>query len=134
MLADYEHEAGRDPAVENEVLEPLPLEGDVLGPDQVLAVAVVAFRLVHGQDVPFIAAEDLHQVRDLPPGEPGRPFWVVEKHVVALFHLVRFPGEPVDPVLERRGKGHADPAGELGAGNDYQGDEEPDSPVPVIKV
>jgi len=108
MLSHDEHKALGDLPVESEVLHLLTLERIILRNTQELTVAEKPLPGIHGQGVPFIAPDDLEDIRmfgfaDL-PGELG----ILEIDIIPPPDMLRSFTHPKNPMGKRWGKDDAD--------------------------
>ncbi len=134
MLTHDEHGSLGDHAVENEVLQRFTLQRDVLGSNQIFSVAVELLLRIHGEKISLVAAKDLHDILGLFHPHTVGKFLVPEQDVITPHHLVRIPGEPVDPMLERWRERDTELVGEQSPSNEQNRDCKPESPVVEIKV
>lgn len=134
MLAHDEHEALGDLPVEGEELHLLPLERIILRDTQELAVAEKPLPGIHGQGIPFVAPDDLEDIRvfgfaDL-PGELG----VLEIDIISPPDMFRTFTHPINPMGKGRGEDDADPARDHRSRHHHGKDEEKEPPVIVPEL
>ncbi len=134
MLSHDEHDPFGHRPVVNEVLQRFPLQRGILCANKIFSVAVELLLRIDGKQLPFVAAENFHDVLGLFHPHTVGEFPVPEQDVITPHHLVRISGEPVDPVLERRRERDADLVGEKRSRNEQNRDRQPEPPVAEIKV